>query len=119
MPSPLPVKPKMLISTQIYNTLRHFLWANTFDVGIKVHPGVVGWRRIAQTLPEVKPDHVYAQLFIDGAAVSVWVLFTLFGVGKLIFGEGAQAGVLLALAAGAGGLIYGHLAKIGWDQVAE
>ena len=56
---------------------------------------------------------------MDWAAGCVLVYATLFGVGKIIFGETALGLGLLALAAAAGGLIYRDLDRRGWRTVVE
>ena len=56
---------------------------------------------------------------MDWAAGCVLVYACLFGVGKIIFGEIALGLGMLALAAGAGGLIYRDLDRRGWRTVVE
>ena len=85
----------------------------------KVHPGGVLWKPIAQKLPDVKGDSGYLQLFIDWLAGVVLVMFGVFGIGKIIFGELGLGLLFLATSALAGGAIYWHLSKIGWEKVGD
>ena len=82
-----------------------------------VHPGGPGWRKIASTLPDVKPDKGYRYLFFNWIAGSGMVMFTLFGIGQLIFREYTAA--FLYFAAGIFCLlfIYRNMKKIGWEKV--
>ena len=85
----------------------------------KVHPGGAGWKSISEKLPEVKGDSGYLQLFVDWLAGCFMVMFALFGVGKILFGQ-TQMGILFILiAAAAGTVIYWHLSKIGWEKLGE
>lgn len=56
---------------------------------------------------------------LDWAAGCVLVYMTLFGVGKLIFGETALGLLLLTVAAAAGATIYWDLNRRGWKTVLE
>jgi SSS family solute:Na+ symporter len=56
---------------------------------------------------------------MDWAAGCVLVYATLFGVGKIIFGETAVGAGMLGLAAGAAWLIYRDLDRRGWRTVME
>ena len=83
----------------------------------KVHPGGAGWKSIAAKLPEIKGDSGYLQLFVDWLAGCFMVMFALFCVGKILFGQ-TQMGILFVLiAAVSGGVIYsnreGHCSGIG------
>ena len=85
----------------------------------KVHPGGAGWKSIAAKVPEVKGDSGYLQLFVDWLAGCLMVMFALFGVGKILFGQ-VQMGILFVLiAAAAGGVIYWHLSRIGWEKLGD
>jgi SSS family solute:Na+ symporter len=56
---------------------------------------------------------------MDWAAGCVLVYATLFGVGKIIFGETGLGLGMLAVAAAAGLLIYRDLERRGWRTVVE
>lgn len=85
----------------------------------KVHPGGPGWEKIASTLPDVKPDKGYRYLFFNWIAGSGMVMFTLFGIGQLIFREYTSA--ILYFAAGIFCLlfIYRNMKKIGWEKMSQ
>ncbi|MFO7998170.1 MAG: sodium:solute symporter family protein [Bacteroidales bacterium] len=83
----------------------------------RVHPGGPGWRRIAAGLPEVTGDKGYRALFVSYVCGCIMVLFSLFGTGKLIFGQHLQAGAYFFIAILAAGIIYYNLSRTGWDKV--
>jgi Na+/proline symporter len=85
----------------------------------RVHPGGILWKPISEKLPEVKSDKGYLQLFIDWIAGCLLVIFALFGMGKIIFGEPFLGLIYLAIAAASAGIIYFHLSKIGWEKIKD
>ncbi len=83
----------------------------------KIHPGGLGWRKIAAELPEVVSDTGYKRLFANWILGVILLLFSLFGTGKIIF-HAYGTGFLffgVALAAGAG--IYYNMSKMGWEKI--
>ena len=84
----------------------------------RVHPGG-WWKPVATSVPHVKQDGDTGKLFIDWMAGVVLVYSILFGLGKCIFGEYGTAAICFVIAALAGGVLYSHLSKIGWERVAE
>lgn len=85
----------------------------------RVHPGGAGWKKIASLMPEVKGDSGYKYLFINWAAGCILVVFTLFGFGKIIFGEFGKGFLFIAIGLAAGTVIYFNMKKIGWEKIAE
>lgn len=85
----------------------------------KVHPGGPLWKPISDKLVDVEADSGYMWLFIDWFAGSVCVMFSLFGIGKIIFGQLALGILFLVIAAAAGSLIYWHLSQIGWERLGD
>lgn len=83
----------------------------------KVHPGGAGWKRISAKLPDVKGDTGYGRLFVNWIAGCVMVMFFLFGIGKVIFGEFLMGAVFILIAFLAGGIIYWNMSKVGWKSV--
>ena len=77
----------------------------------KVHPGGIGWKHIASKLPNVKGDSGFGYMFVNWFLGVVLVYTSLFGIGKLIFGEYLMASVFVALAVGSGGVIFRNLGK--------
>ncbi len=85
----------------------------------KVHPGGIGWKPIAQQLPDVKGDKGFVLMFANWFLGSLMVIFTLFGIGKLIFKNYQLAILYFIVALIAGFLITRNMKKIGWKKLAE
>ncbi len=85
----------------------------------KVHPGGPGWKNIALQLPHVQKDTGYMSLFVNYVCGCLLVLFSLFGTGRLIFGEYAPAALFFGVAAIAAAIIYYNLSRTGWEKVIE
>ncbi|MEX1139367.1 MAG: sodium:solute symporter family protein [Bacteroidota bacterium] len=85
----------------------------------RVHPGGIGWKRIAVQMPEVRGDSGYAGLFLDWVAGVVLVYMVLFGVGKLILGDTAMGLVFLMIGGLAAWVIYRDLSKRGFETVVK
>jgi len=83
----------------------------------KVHPGGPGWKVVAREMPHVRSDKGYKALFVNYITGCVLVLFSLFGIGRLIFGDHAEALIYLSVAAVAAVIIYVNLSRTGWDTV--
>ena len=83
----------------------------------KVHPGGAGWKPIADQLPEVEGDKGFGVMFANYIAGCFLVLFSLFGIGRIIFGQYLSAAMFLGIAAIAGFIIYRNLSKVGWEKV--
>jgi SSS family solute:Na+ symporter len=83
----------------------------------RVHPTVYGWRHIAEKVPDLAPVKDLAANGLDWVLGCVFVYATLFGIGKVIFGE-PQIGIpLLLIAAVSGYLIFWHLSRRGWQTL--
>ncbi|MFP4288488.1 MAG: sodium:solute symporter family protein [Bacteroidales bacterium] len=85
----------------------------------KVHPGGPGWKPIAAEMPEVKPDKGMGLMFVNYIAGCFLVLFSLFGIGRIIFGMYLDAILFLVIAGIAGFIIYRNLSRTGWEKVIE
>jgi solute:Na+ symporter, SSS family len=85
----------------------------------RVRPGAALWGPIAAAAPEIPPSRDGLFNLMDWAAGCVLVYSTLFGVGKIIFGETALGVAILAVAAASGYLIYRDLERRGWRTVVE
>lgn len=101
-----------------------FLTAPTSDKKLKdfyrrIHPGGKGWKPIASQLPEVKADTGYRTLFVSYLFGCLLVLFSLFGIGKIIFEEYSTGFIFLAIALISGIIVYRNLSKTGWDKVGK
>lgn len=85
----------------------------------KVHPGGLGWRRIAQLVPEVKGDSGFGRTFVNWICGVILVYSSLFGIGKLIFHEYLSALVFIVLAAISVFIIAYNLNRTGWRVVSD
>lgn len=85
----------------------------------RVHPGGVGWKEVALTLPEVQGDSGYGGLLLNWLAGVVLVYATLFGIGKLIFGEVGSALLFFLVAGLAILVIYRDLSHRGFAKLVQ
>lgn len=83
----------------------------------RVHPGGIGWKPIARLVPEVQGDTGFRMLAVNYVMGCLLVLFSLFGIGQLIFGHTIQAIVFFVVALAAGAVIYRNLNKAGWNKI--
>jgi Na+/proline symporter len=75
----------------------------------RVHPGGIGWRKISSLVPDVKGDSGFGKLFLCWVLGIILVYSSLFGTGKIIFGEYLSGFVFLSIALAAGIIIYSLL----------
>ena len=85
----------------------------------RVRPSASGWGPIARAATDVVPVHDGLANLVDWAAGCVFVYATLFGVGKILFGQTGLGAALLVVAAIAAGTIYWDLERRGWKTVLE
>jgi len=85
----------------------------------RVRPGAAFWGPIARKAPDVPVRRDGACNLLDWISGCLLVYMTLFGVGKLIFGQVLAGFALLLLAAIAGSVIYWDLNRRGWKTVTE
>jgi SSS family solute:Na+ symporter len=85
----------------------------------RVRPSAAMWGPIAREAAEVAPTHDALFNFLDWLAGCVLVYMTLFGVGKIIFGQTMTGVAFLLLAAISGCTIYWDLNRRGWKTVME
>ncbi len=85
----------------------------------QVHPGGIGWKPIAQQMPDVIADTGYGGLFMDWVAGIVLVYSMLFGVGKLLLGQGMQGALFVLVGLVAAGVIYWDLSKRGFEKLVK
>ncbi|MEN8192188.1 MAG: sodium:solute symporter family protein, partial [Bacteroidota bacterium] len=72
----------------------------------KVHPGGIGWKHIAAKLPDVKSDTGFGIMFLNWLLGVVLVYASLFGIGKLIFGNYLIASIFILVAIVSGTVIF-------------
>ncbi len=85
----------------------------------RVRPGASLWGPVARKAPDVPTRFNGACNLLDWVCGCVLVYLTLFGVGKIIFGEWFTGLVFLLLASIAGWIIYRDLNRRGWKTVFE
>jgi Na+/proline symporter len=85
----------------------------------KVHPGGIGWKSIAEKLPDVEGDKGFGRMFLDWICGVIMVYSALFGLGKLIFGEWLMALVYFIIVGVMVFIIYSDLKARGFEQIAE
>jgi hypothetical protein len=85
----------------------------------RVRPSASLWGPVAGRAPDVEPQRDGLHNLLDWLAGCVLVYMTLFGVGKLIFGDISVGLLFLALAFVAGWIVYRDLNRRGWKTVME
>jgi Na+/proline symporter len=85
----------------------------------KIHPGGIGWKKIAVKIPEVKGDSGFGRTFICWVFGVVLVYSSLFGIGKIIFHEYLVALGYFAAAGFSVWMIARNLNKAGWESLTE
>jgi Na+/proline symporter len=77
----------------------------------KTYPGGIGWKVIAEKVPEVKSDSRFGRLFVNWMMGIVLVYSFLFGLGHVLFGEYLTGVPILLIGLIAAGVIYSDLKK--------
>jgi Na+/proline symporter len=85
----------------------------------RVRPNAALWGPIARQADDVVPQRDGWYNFLDWVCGCVLVYMTLFGVGKLIFGEPAAGLIFLAVAAAAAAVIIWDLSRRGWQTLLQ
>ena len=85
----------------------------------RVHPGGWGWKRIQRLLPDVTGDAGYGLLLTAWIAGIALVYSTLFGIGKLVFGDYALAAIFFLISGSSGYGIFVLLSKVGFKRLVE
>jgi SSS family solute:Na+ symporter len=85
----------------------------------RVRPGASLWGPIVAKAPDVPAQSNTACNLLDWFCGCVLVYLTLFGVGKIIFGQWTVGIAFLILASIAGWIIYRDLNRRGWKTVLE
>jgi Na+/proline symporter len=83
----------------------------------RVHPTVYGWKRIAQLAPEVAEVRDLRSNALNWVMGCLMIYCSLFGIGKLGFGEWVVGALLLVVAAVAGWVIFWDLSRRGWQSL--
>ena len=82
----------------------------------KIHPGGILWKKISDTLPDVKSDTGFAGMFVNWIIGVALVYSILFGSGSLIFGNIGSFFLYLILAIICTIIITFNLSKIDWSE---
>ncbi len=85
----------------------------------RVRPGASLWGPVARKAPDIPRRANAAFNLLDWFCGCVLVYMTLFGVGKIIFGQWLAGAGFLFLALIAGWIIYRDLNRRGWETVFE
>jgi Na+/proline symporter len=85
----------------------------------RVRPIAALWGPIAREATDVPPARDGLWSLLDWFAGCVFVYMTLFGVGKIIFGQTGVGVAFLAVAVAAGTVLYWDLDRRGWKTVLE
>jgi Na+/proline symporter len=83
----------------------------------RVHPTVYGWSKIAVLAPEIPQVRDLGSNALNWIAGCLMVYCSLFGIGKLVFGEWLVGVLLLGAAAIAGWFIFWDLSRRGWQTL--
>ncbi len=85
----------------------------------RVRPSYLGWQPIADEMPEIRPSRDGLWNLADALCGCVMIYGTLFGIGKIIFGDTPTGLLFLGCAAAGGGFIYWDLSRRGWKSVVD
>ncbi|MCX8011291.1 MAG: sodium:proline symporter, partial [Ignavibacteria bacterium] len=80
----------------------------------RVHPGGLLWKKISEQLPDVQGDKNFILLFINWLFGLLLVYSTLFGIGKLLFGEYVFSIIYFVLAVVSIVIINRNLSGLTW-----
>jgi solute:Na+ symporter, SSS family len=83
----------------------------------RVRPSVHGWKKIARLAPEVAEVRDLGRNALDWLMGCLMIYCSLFGIGKLVFGEWLAGVLLLAVAAVSGWVIFWDLSRRGWQSL--
>jgi solute:Na+ symporter, SSS family len=83
----------------------------------RVRPSAAFWTPIAKQAPDIPHEHILRHNLLDWVVGCVMVYMTLFGIGKIIFGQVFLGAVFLAIAAVCGCVLYVDLNRRGWKVV--
>jgi SSS family solute:Na+ symporter len=85
----------------------------------RVRPAALLWGPIAREAADVLPSRDGAHNLLDWICGCILVYMTLFGIGKIIFGEYLLGGGFILAGAAAGIVIYWDLTGRGWKSIVE
>ena len=77
------------------------------------------WGPIARQARDITPDHGLGKTFLDWLAGCAMIYFTLFGVGKIIFGHWGTGLLFLCGAITTGGYLLWDLRRQDWHVLTD
>jgi SSS family solute:Na+ symporter len=80
----------------------------------RVHPSVYGWKPIARLAPELSEVRDFRGNAVNWVMGCILIYSSLFGLGKMIFGQWITGAILLVIAGFAGSFIFWDLSRRGW-----
>lgn len=83
----------------------------------RIQPGGNLWRKVSSEIENVNVKGNFLPMFINWISGVILVYSTLFGIGKLIFGDYGSAVLYFSLTIVVILIIYRNLSKIGWESV--
>lgn len=83
----------------------------------KVHPGGIGWKKVASELTHVKGDTGYKYLFLCWIYGCILVLSVLFCFGNFIFHNNMKGLIYMLIAIIAAWQIIANMNKFGWKKL--
>jgi len=85
----------------------------------RVHPGGSLWGHVAEKAGMPVARGSVSRDLVDWFFGVILIYSTLFGIGKLVFGQYGTGLIFLGIAAISAGVIYYDLSRRGWETVAE
>jgi SSS family solute:Na+ symporter len=85
----------------------------------RVHPSMVGWKRIAGLVPDVRASRDLGWNLVDWLCGCGLIYGALFGIGKIILKDYSAGVAFLVLALAAAAVIVWDLSRRGWSSVME
>jgi len=85
----------------------------------RIHPGGRLWKKVSDSLPDVKSDGNFLIMFVNWICGVILVYSILFGIGNLIFGYITEFIISLLLSVPAVFVIYRNLSKQGWGSIVK
>ncbi|GBD87022.1 sodium/glucose cotransporter [bacterium BMS3Abin03] len=85
----------------------------------RIHPGGRLWKKVSDSLPDVKSDGNFLIMFVNWVFGVILVYSILFGIGNLIFGYFTEFIISLLLSILSVFVIYRNLSKQGWESIVK
>ncbi len=120
---PLTLYPTVIGTTIIWLAVTFFTEPTKeeklLDFYRRTHPGGIGWKQIAEKLPEIKREKGFVRMMINWLLGVIMIYTSLFGIGKIIFTDFVPGFVFVLIAIASGVLIYLNLKKVGFESLVK